>query len=850
MSRLVPTTFTGLAAGPSDVRDLTVASGLKRKLPEQDAVAGTPLETDESVAEKIRTASLGLLRNTTHPSPDLEKQHELSTLDFMNATIQEQIEYIKRPDWVKTHDNLSSPVLTWFSENSMTVARRTPARTATFCLTYGQRAAIYYLSYGSPVKVSYGYSIDTDAAVEYLRKHYVLDDKTHDPEHKQESIRQFKQRQFRLERMQSSAITSVMSVSPDSVPPVFRIACFPMGLGKTVITAFSAITALCTTEGRRISDLIYAQKCREPETGFRRETTADGSAIDQKRIAPLFVFFVPKHMEAHWEQTAYDCVPEVARLHQKGVFLSDTLQIWKGTPKAQNFSVSRCYEEGKPTLWILPLGTSSLDVLYASPDIAVSGVVYDEMDVNLTKMGNKTRSIVAGPVVVVQATVESLAVHFQSQQKNNFLQGIVGFHAMKSERDLKSNLRSGNYDEISRALTCSARLHMCMPPVKLMQMVAEASSHKMPRGITRHSVTTRKSIYDVLCYGNLSERDISSAISSYLYSALQNHVTATSQLKQKLCAIAYAKTEGADQVVDFEALREPVQKVVDEMYPTSSETHYDVLGLRFEDCWGYVGKEKLEAARKAARIKHHPDKNPDDVEGATRMFQKIEQAYDVLSNYVKKMRYDGTLLMARKKIDCDATVRNFFEKKISAFSKCDKCAGSRFRFCPGNDNAHCVGCHPHPVSFSDEISSYDFSPAETTVPMSGRDAVVSLLVQRLGDPKARVVLFCNQYSLEFLDAVRKKEKNLVVLTFPKGSKKDTRARTIAKFSAPHERHPFPMLMIMSKEEIRGSDLKNVTSVVVYGKAHDDERRQVIGRCLRMGDTPRQDIMIPVYEVIA
>lgn len=834
--------------GLENAVDSASGSALKRKVPEADIAPDVPAESDESVAEKIRTVSLALLQNTAHPPQDLDKLHEVSTLDFMNATIREQTEYIKRPDWVATHDNLSSPVLSWFSENPLIVARHTPARTSRFDLTYGQRAAIYYLSYGSPVKVSYGYSIDINAAVEHLREYFVLNNKSRDPERAQQYIKLFKQRQIRLQRMKSSETTSVMSVSPDSVPPVFRIACFPMGLGKTVITTFSAITALCTTEGRRISDLIYAQKCREPETGFRRETTADDSAFEQNRIAPLFVFFVPKHMEAHWEQTAYDCVPEVARMHQKGVFLSDTVQIWRGTPKGQNFSVSRCYEDGKPTLWILPLGTSSLDVLYASPDIAVSGVVYDEMDVNLTKMGNKTRSIVAGPVVVVQATVESLAVHFRSQQKNNFLQGIVGFHAMKSECDLKCNLQMGNYDEISRALTCSARLHMCMPPVKLMQMVAEASSHKMPRGITRHRVTTRKSIYDVLCYGNLRERDISSAISDYLYSELKDHVTATAQLKQKLCAIAYARMEGAHQVVDFEALRDPVQKVVDEMYPTSSETHYDVLGLRYEDCHS-IGKEQVDAARKVARIKHHPDKNPNDVEGATRMFQKIEQAYDVLSDYLKKMKYDDTLCMARKKIDCDAVVRNFFEKKISAFSKCDTCSGSRFRFCPGNDNAYCVGCHPHPVSVNDEISALDFSPAETTVPMSGRDAVVSLLVQRLGDPKARVVLFCNQYSLVFLDAVMKKERSLEVLTFPKGSQKDTRARTIAKFSAPHERHPFPMLMIMSKEEIRGSDLKNVTSVVVYGRARDDERKQVIGRCLRMGVTPRDELMIPVYEIV-
>ena len=130
----------------------------KRKCPDEALNDARPLETDESVAEKIRTACLASIDAPPLPPLDFDDLHELSTQDFMHSTIQEQTDFIKRPSWVNTHDNVSGPVLRWFSDDSSIVARDTPARTDSYDLTYGQRAAIYYFAYGTPVKVSYGTS--------------------------------------------------------------------------------------------------------------------------------------------------------------------------------------------------------------------------------------------------------------------------------------------------------------------------------------------------------------------------------------------------------------------------------------------------------------------------------------------------------------------------------------------------------------------------------------------------------------------------------------------------------------------------------------------------------------------
>lgn len=67
-------------------------------------------------------------------------------------------------------------------------------------------------------------------------------------------------------------------------------------------------------------------------------------------------------------------------------------------------------------------------------------------------------------------------------------------------------------------------------------------------------------------------------------------------------------------------------------------THYDTLGVAQN-----APDEVIRAAYKALAQKNHPDKNIDNP-NATNIMQTINQAYDVLSDPLKRRDYDATLI--------------------------------------------------------------------------------------------------------------------------------------------------------------------------------------------------------------
>ena len=68
-----------------------------------------------------------------------------------------------------------------------------------------------------------------------------------------------------------------------------------------------------------------------------------------------------------------------------------------------------------------------------------------------------------------------------------------------------------------------------------------------------------------------------------------------------------------------------------------SEDLYKIMGVKRD-----ASEAEIKKAFKKLAIKYHPDKNQDDPEGAKEKFQKIANAYEILSDEEKRRIYDQT----------------------------------------------------------------------------------------------------------------------------------------------------------------------------------------------------------------
>ena len=73
-----------------------------------------------------------------------------------------------------------------------------------------------------------------------------------------------------------------------------------------------------------------------------------------------------------------------------------------------------------------------------------------------------------------------------------------------------------------------------------------------------------------------------------------------------------------------------------------NETYYKILGIK-ED----ASKSEIREAYKELALKWHPDKNLNNIQEATEIFEKVQKAYEVLSNPSERASYDKKLNQER-----------------------------------------------------------------------------------------------------------------------------------------------------------------------------------------------------------
>ena len=72
------------------------------------------------------------------------------------------------------------------------------------------------------------------------------------------------------------------------------------------------------------------------------------------------------------------------------------------------------------------------------------------------------------------------------------------------------------------------------------------------------------------------------------------------------------------------------------LWTREPRNHYETLAVPRD-----ADARAIKKAFRAMSLKYHPDKNPDDPEGAKETFQIIQQAYDVLSDPQERAWYDN-----------------------------------------------------------------------------------------------------------------------------------------------------------------------------------------------------------------
>ena len=768
---------------------------------------------------------------STFARPDVS----ITTEEFMGEMLERQAHYTtKRPSWIVPTDNVTTPICDFFQQNAAVVASVMPLKTDSFDLTPGQVATAFFLAFGIPQETSFFYTIDEEKVKDYLQSRRV---------DKKISVSLMESICKKVSKLKEKTFGS--SLHPKHHPGGIKIACMPTGTGKTTVCLAAAISYLFTERGRKRAKSVINHIKHDPKTGVRFESSVTSSEVEKARFAPLIIVFAPAHLMNNWVNTANSFKKEVRRLYREGVYASDDLRVWKGTPKDEIFSIKRVAEDQVETIWVLSEDVKYFDVLYEHNAISYSCMIGDEMVSNLAKRNTHSPST-PGLVLIAQATMRALERFIN--RKNTFLETYFSKGSLTENRDLNDLLEGEEMTTLQTTLMMGSKMVMCMLPDVLLQACATQAVEHMPKGIQIFKMKAdNTSIYEVLASGSLSEgkgADLNALTREYFTKVLRSVRYSASPTDFSFITV---DEDNGNIIIDFEGMLRVGQETL------QCETAYQVLGMNSDEWMDYSSSnEKFQAALKAAvkkrRFETHPDKNLNNTEEATLQFQKVEAAAESLLH--SKGFEDRRVLQSTR----EEEIFKRKMEKLTSFSHCsnENCPGGKMVF--STNSKTCVTCGNSSATTS-AVSLENLQPGESSFQTNERNLLRKVIEKCLTN-HMRILMFCHFFNESFFEGFDCELVPLVeeaVTDFTKKRKRgpnyNKKAQLVDKFCTEPKPQDKPMVLILGEKELIGTDFHGAEALIVYGGLSSSYHKQLQGRVLRMNKNMKERSFVNVYEFV-
>lgn len=710
--------------------------------------------------------------------------------EFMGAMIADTLKFTTERGlkWLKVHDGITAPLSRYFADNAALVCSRVPLRTSTYRLTFGQVATAFYIAFGTPVPVTFGYEVD----VEYLKGA----PRECDPE-----------TLLKLERSRDRKFAHVLDPGRSGL----RISCMPTGTGKTVVTVAALLTALLSDKGTRQAERMYLAAAKDPHTGARAVTSTDAPSGGGSKIAPLVIVFCPGALERNWATAAGELQGEVARLHAAGRFWAPDVRVWQGFKSKETRSIESVYRDGVPTLWVLSASTESLKVLYEHYDVGFRGFALDEGEKLATRYTGPL-SPVCGPSIVAQATPETL--HDYLDRKGNLLVRWLSKEALPTNDSLVGSLRHGDLSKLAKCMRRGSQDGLVMLPEVLVTACGVGASEVMPAGLKKfYLFPSDKTLHDSLTNGHLDPAPVGVLLADWFKTEVSKACTELRRLMYVRNAdvdfsekdLAFARRTAEAIAVDFGAMKQS-------------------------------GRDKIQT-----------------------VLRELEKAYP--RDYTFALERDQ--LLRERALNTFAKV---LDRKFAAFAACpcpaakgdgaEACEGGKISF--SGDKRECMRCSAT-YEAKGEFSLEDLVPGKKTEVDATSIGLFTKVFEKSITGHKRVVVYSEKTSKRFFERYDCELLMLVedLAAAPgvdgaaakvprRGPNKHKRGAMVARFNEPPLPEEKPLVLVLGKDDLVGTDLQNVGVIISFGPLRPAEQKQLAGRGLRMCTSSVKDKHVHMY----